>query len=340
MNIETDPPAPPSEKTRFGWIGVAKLAVTAALLGALLTRTPASEVLQRVTAVDSASLIVATGLLLLAVLALSVRWRSVLQQFGARAGMVPTMRYTLIGGFFNQVLPSGMGGDVFRVWYARRFGLSTGRALASVVVDRLFGLFAIAAIVTAGVPFILWMNVPGPVIAAAAAAVAMLATGLVLFLSLDTFERPLERVLQRLVSGPLRASALRGVAGAAWSARSSRAMLRAWPRGAIAIAISVACQLLVGFVVFLLLRSMGQPVALVTVLFLFPFVQLLSMLPISFAGWGLREGAMVVAFRLAGVPAEAALGASILFGLCLLASSLPGAVIWLGQRRHSGVRAS
>jgi hypothetical protein len=64
------------------------------------------------------------------------------------------------------------------------------------------------------------------------------------------------------------------------------------------------------------------------------------MLPISFAGWGLREGAMVVAFRLAGVPAEAALGASILFGLCLLASSLPGAVIWLGQRRHSGVRAS
>jgi hypothetical protein len=87
--------------------------------------------------------------------------------------------------------------------------------------------------------------------------------------------------------------------------------------------------------VFLLLRDLGQKVALVTVLFLFPFVQLLSMLPISFAGWGLREGAMVVAFRLAGVPADAALGASILFGLCLFAASLPGLAAWLNLPRRA-----
>jgi len=335
MDLDTDAPAPPAEQARFGWIGIVKLAITAALLGVLLARTPIAEVMARVAAVGSASLVLSTGLLLLAVLAIGVRWRVVLRQFGADAALAPSMRYTLIGGFFNQVLPSGMGGDVFRVWYARRFRLSTGRALASVVVDRLLGLFAIAAIVTAGVPFVLWMNAPAALVAITAAAVALLGCGIALFLSMDAWERLAQSMVQRLVPERYHASAQRMIAGAAWSARSSRALLRAWPHGTIAIAISIGCQLLVGYVVFLLLRGMGQSVALVTVLFLFPFVQLLSMLPISFAGWGLREGAMVVAFRLVGVPAEAALGASILFGLCLLASSLPGIPIWLSERRHA-----
>lgn len=334
MNVESDELSHPAKRARFGWIGVAKLAVTAIMLGVLLARTPAAEILQRLGAVGSGTLLTAAGLLLLAVIALGVRWRIVLEQFGASVGMVPAVRYTLIGGFFNQMLPSGMGGDVFRVWYARDLGLSTGRALASVLVDRMFGLFAIAAIVTAGVPFVLWMKAPAPLVAAAIAAVALLAAGIVLFLWLDAIEAPLARVLRRIVPERFRALALRAAAGAAWSARSCRAMLRAWPHGAIAIAISIGCQLLVGFVVFLLLRGIGQPVALVTVLFLFAFVQLLSMLPISFAGWGLRESGMVVAFRLAGVPAQDALGASILFGLCLLASSLPGAVLWVAQRRR------
>jgi hypothetical protein len=338
MNIESDAPRRPTKRVRFGWSGLVKFAVTAGLLGVLLARTPATEVLQRVGAVGAGTLLAAAGLLLLAVIAIGVRWRIVLEQFGATTELAPAVRYTLIGGFFNQVLPSGMGGDVFRVWYARTFGLSAGRAIASVVVDRLLGLFAMGAIVVAGVPFVMWMQAPGPLLAAAIAAVLLLAAGIVLFLSLDAFEGPLERAIKHIAPQRFRDLAQRIAAGAAWSARNCREMLRAWPRGAMAIGISIACQVVVGLVVFLLLRDMGQPVALVSVLFLFPFVQLLSMLPISFAGWGLREGAMVVAFRLAGVPAEDALGASLLFGLCLLASSLPGAVIWLGVRRRPEIR--
>lgn len=334
MRINTDTPARPLAGKRFALIAAVKLAVTAALLGLLLVRTPVYEVVRRFGDVAPGTLIAAVALLLLTLLAISIRWKIVLNQFGGRADALPAMRYTLIGGFFNQVLPSGMGGDVFRIWYARGFGLSAGRALASVVVDRMFGLFAIAAIVTAGVPFVLWLKAPGPLVAGAIAAVALLAGGISLFLALDLVEAPLEALVRRVTRGRVRSSTLRAIAGAAWSARSSRAMLAAWPRNVIAIGISIACQLVVGFVVFLLLRDLGQKVALATVLFLFPFVQLLSMLPISFAGWGLREGAMVVAFQLAGVPAEAALGASILFGLCLLTSSIPGAAVWLLRSRH------
>jgi uncharacterized membrane protein YbhN (UPF0104 family) len=61
---------------------------------------------------------------------------------------------------------------------------------------------------------------------------------------------------------------------------------------------------------------------------------LLSMIPISLAGWGIREGAMVVVFSLAGLKAEASLSISVLFGACLFVSGLPGGFIWLFTRRE------
>jgi uncharacterized protein (TIRG00374 family) len=327
--------AHPARKTGFGWPGVAKLTVTTLLLGALLAQTPFAEVVRRIVAVSPAALLACAGLLLLTFVATGVRWHIILEQLGADMRTASAVRYTFIGGFFNQLLPSGMGGDVFRVWYAREFGLSTGAALASVLIDRLLGMLSIVAIVAAGVPAVLWMKPSAQLATAAIAGIVLLASGIALFLSLDAFARPLERLLHRLAPDRIRAVALRLVSAAAWSARSSRRILLAWPYGPIAMALSIGIQLLVGFSVFLLFQSVGQSVAFVAVLYLFAFVQLLSMLPISFAGWGLREGAMVVAFQLAGVPPESALGISILFGLCLLVSSLPGAALWLAQGRRS-----
>jgi len=54
-------------------------------------------------------------------------------------------------------------------------------------------------------------------------------------------------------------------------------------------------------------------------------------LPISLAGWGVREAVLVVALASFGVPSEAALAMSVLLGLCLIASGLPGGLIWLGN---------
>ncbi|HEC14310.1 MAG TPA: UPF0104 family protein, partial [Rhodospirillales bacterium] len=80
---------------------------------------------------------------------------------------------------------------------------------------------------------------------------------------------------------------------------------------------------------FVLALGLGLDVTFVDCLVLFPPVLLVTTLPISIAGWGVREGAMVAAFGLVGVPAEGALVLSILFGLLSIAISLPGGVIWL-----------
>jgi uncharacterized membrane protein YbhN (UPF0104 family) len=67
-----------------------------------------------------------------------------------------------------------------------------------------------------------------------------------------------------------------------------------------------------------------------------PTVLFLSMLPISIAGWGVREGAMVGALAVVGVPAHQSLALSICFGLALVFISLPGGLIWFLSRRQPG----
>jgi uncharacterized membrane protein YbhN (UPF0104 family) len=66
---------------------------------------------------------------------------------------------------------------------------------------------------------------------------------------------------------------------------------------------------------------------------LVPAVMEIAMLPISIAGWGVREGASIVAFGTLGLPPHNALGASVAFGLIVAAVSLIGGILWAGDRR-------
>jgi glycosyltransferase 2 family protein len=58
---------------------------------------------------------------------------------------------------------------------------------------------------------------------------------------------------------------------------------------------------------------------------------LIQLLPVSLAGWGVREVVLVVALASFGIPAEAALATSVLLGLCLVIVGLPGGLIWLAD---------
>jgi len=66
-------------------------------------------------------------------------------------------------------------------------------------------------------------------------------------------------------------------------------------------------------------------------------VLLLSLLPISIAGWGVREGAMIACLGLVGVDAASAFAVSALFGLTSVVVGLPGGLVWLliGQRTRN-----
>jgi uncharacterized membrane protein YbhN (UPF0104 family) len=76
--------------------------------------------------------------------------------------------------------------------------------------------------------------------------------------------------------------------------------------------------------------GMGYPASVYFVAV--PPVLLLSIVPVSLAGWGVREGGMVGIFMLIGADKETVLSMSILYGIILIVSSLPGMYFWIKNK--------
>ena len=98
---------------------------------------------------------------------------------------------------------------------------------------------------------------------------------------------------------------------------------------------AIVIQLMVGLVIFLLAKGFRFEFDLIWCIVFMPFVLLVSMIPVSIAGWGVREAVMVTAFSLVGVPSGETLVVSISYGLLVTLSGLPGGVVWLIGRRTS-----
>lgn len=317
------------------WLALAaKAAITALLFWVLLSRTPVEDIVGQMRKAGAPVL----GACVIGLFALyattALRWMVVLRHLGAHRDFLRLWHHTVVAGFFNQFLPSGLGGDALRIWYVRRPDLSLGRATASVIVDRVIALLALFAVVVIGVPYLLAVAGPGVVRDILLLIATALAIGIASFLRVDILAQWLRRAqpvgrLERRYPGLQRA-----FEGVERTGIATRRLLQTWPDGAIALGLSILNQLVVGVIVWALARAIGADLGLGAALFLFPYVLLLSMVPISLAGWGVREGAMVVVFAMVALPTASALTVSILFGACLLASALPGALLWF--YRQSG----
>jgi uncharacterized membrane protein YbhN (UPF0104 family) len=137
--------------------------------------------------------------------------------------------------------------------------------------------------------------------------------------------------LDRLPSRLLPATVGRG---AVRLASDSRAVFREF-RYPCAIFISAfANQALLALAVFILARDLDVRITATDCIVLLPTVQLITALPISMGGWGVREFAMVTLLGYAGVPAASALVVSLVLALLSIIAAIPGGVLWLVKRRR------
>ena len=311
-----------------------KIAAAILIFTFLFRQTSPYELFSKISQIDLRTLCFCIVTMFLLNFSIATRWRIILRHFGAKRPIASLWRFTMIGAFFNQFLPTGMGGDIFRVGYVQTSGVPFLTAVNSVVIDRIIGFLGLFILIVIGVPYLLAMTQIGTILTTLLILVGLLAAVILLFLRLDLLNRALCKFPYfskwRCSQGFL-ARLLNSFEQCAADARS---LLRKWPDSFIVLFLSLVNQTILGLIVCMLARAMGNHIDFLAAVFLFPFVLLLSMIPISLAGWGLREGAMVVLFALLGMPREIALGVSILFGICMLLSALPGACLWLFGSRY------
>lgn len=298
-----------------------KLAISAVLIW-LVTRNFDGEALWRsILAADVALLVAAAALLGVLMLIQAWRWTFVIRAIESAMPIGAAFRHVLIGNFFNQTLPSSIGGDAVRIWRVYKDGHTLSAAFNSVVLDRLSALAALCLMAALGQPAIFDLIGSSP----ARWAVPVILVGAVFaYICLMSFDRLPDVVFQW--------KATRGLAQLSQDAR--RVFLRLQSLVPIVL-ISVFIHASVAYSVYLIALAIGAPVTLLHCLILVPLVILVSMVPISIAGWGVREGAMVTAFGFVGIAAEQAFVLSVLFGFAVMIVGLPGGVLWFISDRKS-----
>ena len=115
---------------------LAKAATSVLLLYFSLRWVNASVLAGRLSRFDPSWIALALFLLTIQVAFLAVRWRTIAAACGASLAFTPALQLSFIATFFNQVLPSTVGGDGVRIWLFARKGAGWARATYSVLIDQ------------------------------------------------------------------------------------------------------------------------------------------------------------------------------------------------------------
>lgn len=220
----------------------------------------------------------------------------------------------LVGHFFSQLLPTSFGGDAMRGWMLWRRGASASHSVMSVLFDRIVGMSALLLLVLAGLPFLaVRLQTITPLLLAGLIMLGGL-VGIVMLSNTHRFPQRLKRLKH-------------------WThvetvADSMRMLLREPLRLSAALALSLAIHVSALYTTAILSHALGANLSMLEALLIVPTVLVVSSLPVSIGGWGVREAGLAGGFTLLGLPPSVAVAASVLFGVVNIVGGVIGGIVY------------
>lgn len=237
-----------------------------------------------------------------------------------------TLHVFFVGAFFNNLLPSNVGGDAVRLLYLQRLrGSSWGAPLALLLLHRLSGIGVI--LVVAGVYALFdrervlrtfgQMTVGLPSLRALEIALALLA-----LVALALVFMP--RALRNKIFGRIRTLLRDCMTGV----REVGAKAMTW---LVVLSVGFQATRLLGFLY--IVRYMGQDVGIGDLLMVMAVTAVLALVPITVGGLGVMEGSITIMLGVYGVSAPAAVAVALANRMVLLASALVGGILYVAERK-------
>ncbi|MEI6668260.1 MAG: lysylphosphatidylglycerol synthase transmembrane domain-containing protein [Acidobacteriota bacterium] len=319
---ETPDSPPPSSARRVVTL-LLKIVVSAGLMTLLLAKTDLASLWSHFRSASPLWLAAALGLYLLMIVVSAWRWHLLLTAQHLDVKRTWLVDSYLVATFFNNFLPSNIGGDVIRIRDTSAHAGSKTIATTVVLMDRgigLLGLFMVAAIGASAAAAagghtpvwasMLWMAFAGALAIGSAAVFLPGVVALVL--------KPLRAIHQEWVGE--RISRLMGTLERFRSQPGSLV----WCFGGALLVQAV----LVAFY-YAVARSMGIEVPIADLAVIVPVSFVVQMLPLSLNGLGVREATFRIYFAQIGLSAASALAMSLMGAALVMLFSLSGAVAYL-----------
>ncbi|MDZ7840187.1 MAG: lysylphosphatidylglycerol synthase transmembrane domain-containing protein [Gammaproteobacteria bacterium] len=306
---------------------ILKVVISIGLLVFLATKLEWSQVIDRAVQLDWWMLPVAVVIHMIVWALSNLRWWLLLRVHSLGHTYTDLLKPTFIGAFFNNLLPSSTGGDLFRMYHVYRQGYGAAPAVSPIITERAVGLLCMIALATLMVfqfgdqslffqglrAVLFWLLAAG--------------TAGMLIVSVPGTYYALHRFLQRW--DRFRAvSALLGITEAVHTYLRRPGLL-----GILAL-VSLVLQGMQIIIFLILGAGVDAPLDPSQYLFIVPVVLVAASIPVTVGGLGVREAAAITLFTSAGMSPEHAAAVSLLFIPVIVLSGLPGLWFFLRMKGH------
>jgi len=313
-----------SEKYRTP-LTIARAVVGIGLIVFLFWTLDIREIINHVRGIQVRYLSYAAIFYLLFIIISAWRWQILLnfKKFSIPFGR--TLKFYFISLFFNNFLPTTVGGDMMRVVYTMKDRRAD--SLATVLVDRILGFVGLFVLALIAVVYLLLLKNETEFLPFMVVGLSIVVLITYIFFSERAF-RALSPAIGRLRILRLgeRINRLHEAGtdfGGAWGPIS------------ICIAHSVIIQATLAIAPFFVLLGMGDSsVNLLSFFIYVPIINVVSMIPVSLNGLGVRENSYVILFSRVGLGGELALAMSLLSFFVIFVYSLIGGVFFVLYKRH------
>jgi glycosyltransferase 2 family protein len=308
------------------WKTLLRVLISVAFLAAFYftIRDNLSSIFEKLANIDKPLAAAAVGIFFLTVLVLARRMQLIFEAVGLRLKMAQCTYLTFIGYFFNNFLPTAVGGDLVKALCAARLTNQPMKCLSAVLMDRVFGLFTFILIPSVSLLFAMHAvgNERVPVLV-----YSFLAASLVLvFLAFNSAVGKRLEFIGRLLDGFHLGRKIRALYNDFYGFKHQKKI------AAQAVGLSILGQIASIFTLYFLAVALGAKPSLAYFFLLVPVISLVSMVP-SLGGLGVREKAYTV-FLGPYIGQEHAAALSILWLGLLILSSLIGGLIYLFKQDY------
>lgn len=261
-------------------------------------------------------------LILMSVIISAVKWNTLMKAQGVTIRLSTLFQYYNCGLFFNNFLPSSIGGDGIRIFLAGKKTDNYSAAASSVIMERTIATVSLSFL---GLVSSAFANRPSKV-AIYLMAILLLAGITLMFV---------------LISGwvPKKLRNNDGKISRAWIkfVNSAKELQRQKKQLLICFVQSVIFQMVVAFVIGAIIKGLDQPKLNLPDLFLITSASsVLAMVPLGLNGYGMREGAYIYLLKPFGYSSSQAVTVSILFAFSVTIYSLIGGINWLVIGKQTG----
>lgn len=280
-----------------------------------------NELLLVTKKIDITVLIIAMLLMILGHIGSGLRFQYVLKSMGRKLSYSEAIKVSFVALWFNQLLPTGMGGDVVRgLLLAKKCGRL--RIILAALLDRVFGFLWMVIIVLFSVPLFLRDRLDfNTTIIIVVTSIFVVLLGLMpLFFHKNSCYKSSKIALIRIC----KLIVLYG--------RSINKVLVGDSIMRLLLYLALAFFPYI-FYVSMIGQSFNLDIKLYEYIAIVPIIFISMQIPISIGGWGVRELASVYVFSNLGVSVELALLISVLYGIGLLLTSVPGNIFWVFHKR-------